>query len=84
MVVVLLGVLSAVAVIAVCAGVGYIVSVAGSAPDIDSLQPVDQGATSVVYASDGKTRLGFIQGDTLRTPVSASAMPQSVRRGRKS
>jgi penicillin-binding protein 1A len=66
-------------VIAACAGVGWILSVAGTAPDIAELKPVDQGATSVVYASDGKTRLGFIQGDTLRTPVPAAAMPQNIR-----
>ncbi len=76
---VVLGVLAATAILSVCAGVGYIVSVAGSAPDITELKAVDQGATSVVYASDGKTRLAFIQGDTLRTPVSSSAMPLSVR-----
>ncbi len=75
----MLGVLAATVILAACAGVGYIISVAGSAPDIAELKPVDQGATSVVYAADGKTRLGFVQGDTLRTPVGASAMPQSVR-----
>ena len=69
----------ATAVLAVCGGIGYIVSVAGSAPEIGDLKAVDQGATSVVYAADGRTRLGFIQGDTLRTPVPAAAMPQSVR-----
>ena len=76
---VLLGALAATAVIAVCAGVGYIVSVAGSAPDIAELKPVDQGATSVVYAGDGKTKLGYIQGDTLRTPVGATGIPQDMR-----
>ena len=75
----LLAVAVATAIISVAGGIGYIVSVAGSAPDIAELKPVDQGATSVVYAADGKTRLGFIQGDTLRTPVPAAAMPQSVR-----
>ncbi len=78
-VVVLLAVATAVMVLAAGGGAGWIASVAGSAPDIAELKPVDQGATSVVYAADGKTRLGFIQGDTLRTPVPAAAMPQSVR-----
>ena len=78
-VVVLLGAAVAIGVLAVAGSIGYIVSVAGSAPDIAELKPVDQGATSVVYASDGKTRLGFVQGDTLRTPIPAAAMPQSVR-----
>ena len=78
-VLVVLVVLFATLIIGVAGGVGYIASVAGSAPDISELKPVDQGATSVVYAADGKTRLGFIQGDTLRTPVAASSMPQSIR-----
>ena len=66
-------------VIGACAGIGYIASLASSAPSIGELKPVDQGAISIVYAADGKTRLGYIQGDTLRSPVSASRMPLSVR-----
>ena len=53
---------------------GYIVTVTASAPDIEELQPIDKGATSVVYASNGK-RLGFIQNDELRTPVPSSKIP---------
>ena len=65
-------------VLALCAGVGYIVSVAATAPDISELRPVDQGATSAVYAAD-KTRLGFIQGNVLRTPVPSSRIPDTLR-----
>ena len=50
-------------VIGACAGVAYIASIAASAPSLDQLKPADPGATSTVYAADGKTRLGFIQGN---------------------
>ncbi len=76
---VVLGGLVAGVVVAVCAGLGYIVSVAATAPDISKLKPLDQGATSAVYAANGKQRLGFIQGDVLRTPVRASHMPETMR-----
>jgi penicillin-binding protein 1A len=65
-------------VLAICAGLGYIVSVAATAPEISELKPVDQGATSAVYAADG-TRLGFIQGNVLRTPVPADKIPDTMR-----
>ena len=74
----LLGAVVGVIVIGGIAGVVYLGSIASSAPKLTTLKPIDQGATSVVYASDG-TRLGFIQGDVLRTPVPSAAMPQSVR-----
>ena len=75
---VVLGTIVAATVVAACAAVGYVVSVAATAPDIAELKPLDQGATSAVYARDGE-RLGFIQGDVLRTPVRSSAMPDTVR-----
>ncbi len=58
--------------------VGYVVGLASTAPELDELKPVDQGASSVVYAADG-SRLGFIQYDILRTPVSGAEIPQSVK-----
>jgi len=58
--------------------VGYVVSIAASAPSLDSLKPINKGATSVVFAADG-SRLGFIQANDLRTPVRAQDIPQSVR-----
>src|SRR6185312_16561896 len=73
-----LGAIVASVVLAICAGLGYIVSVAATAPDIAELKPVDQGATSAVYASDG-TRLGFIQGNVLRTPVPSARIPDTMR-----
>ena len=73
-----LGALVAGSVLAVCAGLGYIVSVAATAPDLTELKPVDQGATSAVYAADG-TRLGFIQGNVLRTPIPSTRIPDTMR-----
>jgi penicillin-binding protein 1A len=58
--------------------VGYVVSLATSAPDYRDLKQRDQGATSVVYAADG-SRLGFIQADILRTPVKDAEIPDTLK-----
>jgi penicillin-binding protein 1A len=58
--------------------VGWVVSVANSAPPLDTSKPLELGATSRVYAADG-TRLGFIQANELRTPVASTAIPQNVK-----
>ena len=68
----------AAAFIAVLGGFGYLASVASSAPKLSELKPSEQGATSTVYAVDG-TRLGFIQGDVLRTPIDEAAMTDEMR-----
>src|SRR3954451_11779455 len=73
-----LGVVTATVAIGALAVVGWIVGLMASAPSIDSIQPVRQGATSVVFAANGQ-RLGFIQADTLRTPVGRNDIPVSVR-----
>jgi penicillin-binding protein 1A len=65
-------------VIAVIAAVGYVLSVAQSASNLDSLKPVLAGATSQVYAANG-TRLGAIQSDVLRTPITTAQMPRLLR-----
>ena len=64
--------------IGVIAAVGYVLSVAQSAPGLDSLKPVLAGATSQVYAANG-TRLGAIQSDVLRTPITTAQMPHLLR-----
>src|SRR5689334_2069474 len=73
-----LGVLTATGAIALLAVVGWIVGIMASAPALDTIQPVKQGATSVVYAANGQ-RLGFIQADTLRTPVGRADIPVNLR-----
>lgn len=74
----MLGVLFTVVVVGALSFVGYVVSVANSAPDLDSLTPQDPGRNSVVFAADGK-RLGVIQNDVIRFTVLSSAMPKNVR-----
>src|SRR5947208_15373610 len=73
-----LGVLAATAAIGILGAVGWVIGVMASAPDLNTIKPVEQGASSVVYAADGE-RLGFIQADTLRTPVPREAIPISLR-----
>lgn len=60
------------------AAVGYVLSVAQSDPTLDSLTPKLAGATSQVYAANG-TRLGFIQSDVLRSPITSAQMPTDLR-----
>src|SRR6185295_4000916 len=57
-------------------GVGiWVLSVRADTPPLDQLKPVKEGSNSVVFAADG-SRLGYIQSDTIRHPVSAKKIPQ--------
>ena len=73
-----------VAVVFVVAGlgaisaIGYVVSIAASAPPLSSLKARDPGGFSVVYARDGK-RLGVIQANELRKEVSSGEIPQNLK-----
>jgi penicillin-binding protein 1A len=73
-----IGVILAVTAIGACAGIGYIISIAQSVPDIDTLKPVDKGAVSEIFAADG-SRLGFIESDELRTPIEGRTIPKLVK-----
>ncbi len=75
--VLLMGVLLVVCTIAIggAAAVGWVVSVADSAPNIRQLKPRVPGTLSEVYAADGSL-LGYISSDILRTSVSQSQMPK--------
>src|SRR3954447_7519606 len=73
-----LGVVTATAAIAALAVAGTVVGMMASAPDLNTIKPVEQGQSSVVYAAGGQ-RLGFITSDTLRTPVAREAIPTNVR-----
>src|SRR5919108_4358758 len=73
-----LGLLAAAAAIGAGSVVGWVISVANSAPPLNTSKPLQLGATSRVYAADG-TRLGFIQANELRTPVSSKNIPQNVK-----
>jgi penicillin-binding protein 1A len=72
------GVTVAALVIGAIAAVGYVLNVEQSAPAIGSLRPILGGGSSQVFAADG-TRLGFIQSDQLRTPVSWSQIPTDLK-----
>jgi penicillin-binding protein 1A len=58
--------------------VAYVLSVAHSAPKVGTLHPIVEGSSSQVFAADG-TRLGFIQSDELRSPVSWSEIPADLK-----
>ena len=58
--------------------VGYVISIAASAPPLDSLKPRELGSQSEVRAADG-TRLGFIQSNELRRPVEGDRIPKSLK-----
>ncbi|HEV2975823.1 MAG TPA: transglycosylase domain-containing protein [Solirubrobacteraceae bacterium] len=72
------GVLVTALIVGAIAAVGYVLNVAQSAPAIGSLRPIIGGGSSQVFAADG-TRLGFIQSDELRTPVSWSQIPANLK-----
>jgi len=65
-------------IIGVVAAVAYVLNVAQEAPAIGSLHPIIGGGSSQVYAADG-TRLGFIQSDELRTPITWSQIPADLK-----
>ncbi len=65
--------------IAAIAAVAWVINVANSAPSLETKKPIELGATSRIYAADGKTRLGFINANVLRTPVHSAEIPDIVR-----
>ncbi len=74
----ILGVTAALIGIGLTSVVGYVVSIASSAPPLSRLKAVDPGETSVVYASDG-SKLGYISADTIRTPIPGYTIPRVVK-----
>ena len=65
-------------VLAGLGGVGYVVSIAASAPPLSSLKPRVTGDNTRVFAADGKP-LGFIQADDLHLPMRSAEIPQVVK-----
>jgi penicillin-binding protein 1A len=72
------GVLATSTVIATIAVVAYVLNVAASATPPNRLRPLISGGSSQVFAADG-TRLGFIDSDALRTPVSWNQIAPQLR-----
>jgi penicillin-binding protein 1A len=68
----------AVCVIVGLSAIGWVISVAASAPDIKDLKPIDKGASSVIYAADG-SRLGYVASEQVRTPIRWDDMPVTMR-----
>jgi penicillin-binding protein 1A len=62
----------------VCAAVLYVASVLGSTVTLRSIHPLLLGTPSEVFAANG-TRLGFIQAETLRTPIGWKQLPEDLR-----
>src|SRR3954462_2138067 len=73
-----LGVVTTGVAIGALAVAGWVIGMMASAPELNSIKPVEQGQSSVVFAADGE-RLGFIQADTLRTPIPNEGIPTNVR-----
>jgi penicillin-binding protein 1A len=73
------GALAAVGLIAIAGTALYVLAAIQSAPSLASVQPLVVGTPSEVLAADG-SRLGFIQSDALRTPITWSQVPASLKR----
>jgi penicillin-binding protein 1A len=73
-----LAVIGIVVAIGMLSVAGYVLAVAATAPELSELKPNDKGESSVIYAADG-SRLGYVQSDTIRTPVTWRDMPRDVR-----
>src|SRR3954470_715894 len=72
------GLIITVIVIGIASVVGYIASIAATAPDINDLKPIDKGSVSEFFAADG-SRLGYVQSSEIRTPISWDDMPIDLR-----
>jgi penicillin-binding protein 1A len=74
----ILGVTFAVVGIGIASVVGYVLTIASSAPSLDRLKPIDPGETSIVYAADG-SKLGYIEADVIRTRIPGYTIPKVVK-----
>ncbi len=73
-----LGALATASLLAIGGAIAYVLSVAQSAPTVNSLHAIVDGASSQVFAANG-ARLGFIQSDELRSPIGWSAIPANLK-----
>ncbi|MBV8733185.1 MAG: penicillin-binding protein, partial [Solirubrobacterales bacterium] len=64
--------------IGVLAAIGWVVSVAASAPNINHLKPHTAGQLSEIYAANGEP-LGYIDSTVLRTPVTGNRIPLALK-----
>ncbi|MFN8163600.1 MAG: transglycosylase domain-containing protein [Solirubrobacterales bacterium] len=73
-----IGVLAALLAVAGGIAAAWALNIYNSAPALASLQPVQKGRSSAIYAADGSL-IGFIRSDNIRQPVPASALPQTLK-----
>jgi penicillin-binding protein 1A len=57
----------------------WVLDVAAKAPSLAACKPVDRGGNSTIYAADG-SKLGIVESDEARTPVSIDRIPKDVQR----
>ncbi|MGZ4311696.1 MAG: transglycosylase domain-containing protein [Solirubrobacteraceae bacterium] len=57
---------------------GWVVNVAQSAPNLDTLKPYAPGSPSQVFAANG-TSLGYIWSPTVHTEIAGSSIPQRLK-----
>jgi penicillin-binding protein 1A len=62
--------------VAAASAVTWVLRAANSAPALSTLKQRNVGNLSEVFASDGKTRLGFIQSDDLVQQVASNQFPE--------
>jgi penicillin-binding protein 1A len=69
-----------VALLAIAGGIAaaWALNIYNSAPPLSSLQPVQKGRSSAIYAADG-TLIGFIRSNNIRQPVPSKALPQTLK-----
>jgi penicillin-binding protein 1A len=73
-----LGVLVAALAVAAAAAGTWAIDVYNSAPPLSSLQPVQKGRSSAIYAADGSL-IGFIRSSNIRQPVSTAQLPDDLK-----
>ena len=61
----------------VLAAGGWVLSVASDAPNVNKMKPIEKGQNSVIIAGDG-SKLGLIDSDEIRTPISLKDMPKNI------
>ena len=59
-------------------GAAWALNAYNSGPPLSSLQPVQKGRSSAIYAADGSL-IGFIRSDNIRQPVRAKALPETLK-----
>jgi penicillin-binding protein 1A len=64
--------------VAAAAAATWAIDVYNSAPPLSSLQPVQKGRSSAIYAADGSL-IGFIRSSNIRQPVSTAQLPEDLK-----